>query len=468
VSVSTAPIFEDDLGWSLVDDGETMQRLIDADIDNLSRNGVIYRATAVPTPNDARLALRSLSGYAVRRVVWLDKWFLQRAAFHLLAGRKGSLKGTLICGLSARVTRGDLYGEPKRVLVVTSEDSVELDFKPRVLAADGDANLVEIVTGDFLMPRDLDWLQQKALELGDVGLIAIDPIGNHLGGADTDKEGLVREAIKGLNPMADDLDCMIFGVRHLGKDVRRGALASVLGSTAWVDTPRCVILMAPDDEDALLFHAQVVAGNRGPRNHGRVYRLELVDVAPATEITLAVPQGNSTKDVEALLGVTKATSDTSKSALARGMILDLLDAAPSIESDELDSRIARETGLAAKTAKNIRSELRKEGLVTAYPDKDADGKVVRWLVRRTLATRPDQIPSATPSRVNPDPDSSETSAENPHKQATSPPVPLERVITGSGTHPPARTSEDPDLTEVVEAVRHLDGWNEPDDGEDEP
>ena len=71
----------------------------------------------------ARLSLRNLSTYDVRQVVWLDKPFLQRGAFHLLGGRKGVCKGTWLCGMAARVTTGDLYGEPMRVLVITSEDS---------------------------------------------------------------------------------------------------------------------------------------------------------------------------------------------------------------------------------------------------------------------------------------------------------------------------------------------------------
>src|SRR5262249_41190479 len=79
---------------------------------------------------EPRLTLRSLAAFDVRRVEWLDRPFWQRRAFHLVAGRKGTTKGTLIAGLAARVSRGDLYAEPRRVLVVTSEDSVELDFKP--------------------------------------------------------------------------------------------------------------------------------------------------------------------------------------------------------------------------------------------------------------------------------------------------------------------------------------------------
>jgi hypothetical protein len=349
---------------------------------------------AVAPPAAERLSVRGLETYQVRQVEWLDKPFLQRAAFHLLAGRKGSCKGTYLCGLAARVTRGKLYTEPKRVLVVTSEDSVELDFLPRLLAAGGDPALVEIIVGSFLMPRDLTWLKQTALRLGDVGLLVIDPVGNHLGGVDTDKEGVVRDAISRLNELADELDCMVFGVRHLGKDSSRGALASVLGSTAWVDVPRCVILMAIDDEDDRLYHAQVVAGNRGPKNAGRAFRLELVDVPPAKEITLAVAEGESGKDVEDLLAAASGGAQGSKSAKARELILDLLETTDAMESDALDARVAKETGVSAKTCKNLRTKLRDEGLIAVYPERDEHGAVTRWLVKRTNAPRSSHIPTS--------------------------------------------------------------------------
>lgn len=346
---------------------------------------------SVQTTQD-RLTLRWLDTYTIRRVEWLDKPFIQRAAFHLLAGRKGSCKGTWLCGLAARVTTGDLYGEPKRVLVITSEDSVELDFLPRVIAAQGDPTMCAIVNGPFRLPDNIPWLRDQAEKLGNVGLIVIDPIGNHTGGKDTNDEGLVREAIQDLNPLADELDCMVFGVRHLGKDSSRGALSAVLGSTAWVDVPRCVILMAADDEDTHLFHYQVVAGNRGPKSAGRALRLELVDVPPATEITLTVPEGESAKNVEHLLGGNKTGGGMpeSKSARARELVLDILDAEGPQESDAFDARIADETGLNTKTVKNVRSQLSAEGLIKAHPlVKNEDGTVAKWGVGRTFAPRPE-------------------------------------------------------------------------------
>jgi hypothetical protein len=343
-------------------------------------------------PQQGQLATRPLSSFAIRRVEWLDKPFLQRSAFHLFAGRKGVCKGTYLAGLASRVTNGELYGEPKRVLVVTSEDSVELDFKPRVLAAGGEPSLVEIVTGMFLMPRDIAWLEQTAQRLADVGLIIVDPIGNHLGGSDTDKEGLVRNAIAPLNQLADELDCLIAGVRHLNKDSKNGALASVLGSTAWVDVPRAVIVMAADDEDDMVFHAQVVAGNRGPKNSGRAFRLELVDVPPAVEINYLVPTGASSKDVEDLLarrapGELGEATRSSRSSAARELILDILEGEGEQDSDALDARVAAETGLKAQTIRNQRAALKNAGLIKVYPEKDEFGAVERWKLGRTHAPR---------------------------------------------------------------------------------
>ena len=62
----------------------------------------------------------------------------------------------------------------------------------------------------------------------------------------------MRHAIAPLNGLADDSGCLIIGVRHPGKDRSRGALASILGSTAWVDAPRAVVMVAVDDEEPLV------------------------------------------------------------------------------------------------------------------------------------------------------------------------------------------------------------------------
>ena len=350
-----------------------------------------------------------LSKVERRSIVWLDRPFLQRAAFILLTGKKGSAKGTYLCGLAAKVTRGELLDShgnvlPRNVLVISSEDSAAIDIGPRVDAADGDSARIHVRIADFRLPRDIDALKQFALEIGEVGLIVIDPLGNHLMDTKTDPEGPVRNAIAPLNPLADELDCLLMGVRHLGKDSSRGALASVLGATAWVDVPRAVIVMAADDEDDFVFHAQVVAGNRGPRGGaGRAYRLELVDVGLDEPVTYLRATGESNKDVEDLLALRPTTS---RSAEARELILDLLDGIESMESDALDARVVAETDLKAKTVQNLRGKLKDEGLIRVRPEKDADGKVLRWHVYRTSAPRESR------DLDQPDPDSENSPPTN--------------------------------------------------------
>ncbi len=195
----------------------------------------------------------------------------------------------------------------------------------------------------------------------------------------------------------------MIGVRHLGKDVSRGALASVLGSTAWIDVPRAVIAMAADDEDDMIFHAQVIAGNRGPKGAGREFHLEMVDVGLLEPVTYLRHNGESSKDVEELLGG-KLVKNDSRSQAARELILDLLDGVKEMESDTLTARVCQETGLAASTVKNVRTRLRDEGLMRVFPDKDEAGKVVRWNAARTAAPRPEPVlpDTATVSGLKPD------------------------------------------------------------------
>ena len=158
----------------------------------------------------------------------------------------------------------------------------------------------------------------------------------------------------------------------------------MLGSTAWRDIPRAVIAFARDKEDEQVIHWQVVAGNRSGRSTARHFRIELRDVGLAEPVTYAADLGASSKDVDELLEPGRATS---RSGNARELILDILDAEGPQESDELDARIARETGLAVKTVKNLRTKLKDDGLIRVFPEKDEHGEIARWKVSRTLAAR---------------------------------------------------------------------------------
>ena len=150
-----------------------------------------------------------------------------------------------------------------------------------------------------------------------------------------------------------------------------------------------MLTIAPDDVDEGIRHVQAVLGNRSARSRGIAIRIEAVTVDGLTEpVTRAIELGASTKDVDDLL-IPRAKPD-SASGKARDLILDILEASPtlSVESDELDAAVAQATGIAAKTVRNQRTVLAKEGLIRARPEKDEHGHPERWIVSRTSASRP--------------------------------------------------------------------------------
>ena len=157
-----------------------------------------------------------LSEIEMRSIVFLDRPLWQASAFHLVAGRKGVGKGTMIADLAARFTRGEL-GDRRKVVWIGSEDSASIDIGPRVVAAGGDPQRVPVVRDWIQLPRDIDALSNTVAAIGEVGLVIIDPIGNHIAGKSSNAETDIRDAIGQLNRLADEHECLVLGVRHLSE-----------------------------------------------------------------------------------------------------------------------------------------------------------------------------------------------------------------------------------------------------------
>lgn len=362
---------------------ESLQPLDDEETSSANGNGHVRTSTGAIT-------WERLSEIAMRSIVFLDKPLLQASALHLVVGRKGQGKGTLLAEIAARVTRGEL-GLKRNVVWIGSEDSASIDIKPRIVAAGGDPERVLVVTEGWIqLPRDVDEISRAMEAIGNAGMLVLDPVGNHMAGKNSDGDVDVRDVLSRFNQIADAYDCMVFAVRHLSeKECKRGVLAAILGGSAWVHVPRAVLAIAKDDEDPQISHIQCVTGNRLPSGTpGRMFRIEgvLLD-GLQEEVTRASWIGDSSKDVETMLAAA-STKEPSASAAAADLILDILEREGEQESDTLDARIARETGLSAKTVRNQRGRLKSGGLISAVPEKDEYGAVTRWLVRRTQAPRP--------------------------------------------------------------------------------
>jgi len=252
-----------------------------------------------------------------------------------------------LADLGARFTRGDL-GPKRNVVWIASEDSAAIDIKPRMVAVGGEPQQVYVITDWVQLPRDVDKLKLTLGEIGEVGLVVVDPVGNHITGKDSNSDTDIRDAIAPLNDLADDHDLVFVGVRHLSeKECKNGVIAAILGASAWSQVPRVIIGIARDDRDSAISHIQCVGGNRlPPDTPARAFRIEPVVLhGLENEVARAVWTGDSTKNVETLIG--EKRKEPSKSEVARELILDALESAPRrrIESDKLDADIAQETGL---------------------------------------------------------------------------------------------------------------------------
>ena len=338
-------------------------------------------------------AWRRLSTVEMLPIRFVDKPLFQAAAFHLLVGKKSVGKGTFLAHLAARYTRGEL-GDKRSVLwIAAGEDSLSIDVLPRIIAAGGDPERIDY-PHDFVpkLPTEVGLIQKRAEEIGDVGLIICDPLSGMLHGkSNSNMDTDVRPAISPLNNMADALGCEIVGVRHLKKDAAPGALASVLGSTDWVNVPRAVLAVVRDDDD--MRYVQVVAGNRVPSGtESRGFKIVGVNIVPEGEpVTKAVFIDGAGKDVDEILQQEAPAVSSSKTHKAMVTMLDILEEHGEMKQDDLFKLAAEQVGLSYETVRRHAyfgpNGLGKTGLVK----KRKEGMTGGWFCSRGDEPRPENL-----------------------------------------------------------------------------
>jgi hypothetical protein len=347
-------------------------------------------------PTDETIRLDEVEEKPVK---FLKRPFWQRGSFHLLSARKGAGKGTMLSDFAAEATRGELPCG-RNVIWVSSEDSAGMDIKPRVAVADGDLGRVYIVRRWVQLPRDIGWLKELAEAIGDVGVLIIDPVGNHLGGADTNSDGAIRDAIGPLNDLADDVDCVVVGIRHLSeKKAESELIAMILGSSAWAQVPRVVLGIVEDPEETDVRHMKVIRGNRVPRGEDQVaFKIVGVDRSEQghdVDITKTEWLGASDKDLDKML---KGTSTKTKAVLIREAVLDELRDGEWRVGSEVEQAVAKRLGAGVKYVRDLRFKMQKDGLIEPTKERRVDGTVERWLVRLTA----EGLGALEPSVVRPE------------------------------------------------------------------
>ena len=185
---------------------------------------------------------------------------------HPTAGEPGTGKSQLTIAVVAAVTTGGEWpcGEGQaplgNVIILSAEDGAADTIIPRLLAAGADLSRVHVVSAvrnadgsrrALSLQHDLDLLEKKIAEMGDVALVVVDPVSSYLGKTDSHKNSEVRGVLEPLSEMAERTRIAILSVTHFSKAGAGNttkALHRFIGSIAFTGAPRAAFAVIEDAE----------------------------------------------------------------------------------------------------------------------------------------------------------------------------------------------------------------------------
>jgi putative DNA primase/helicase len=195
-------------------------------------------------------------------VEWLVDQSFPLGMLAVIGGQPGLGKSQISINLAAGVTTGKGlpgtggFNNLGSVIILANEDDAARTIRPRLDAAGADIKKVHIVEGVaregadvdmFQLDLDIADLRERALQIGDVKLIIIDPPSAYLGTkVDSYKDSDVRRVLMPLGTLAQDTGAMILLIVHLNKRTDGGAQQRFSGSTAWTAAPRVGFMVAED------------------------------------------------------------------------------------------------------------------------------------------------------------------------------------------------------------------------------
>jgi putative DNA primase/helicase len=225
------------------------------------------------------------------QVDWLWPGRIARGKHTCIGGEPGDGKSQLTIFITAVITTGGYWpcGEGQSpvgsVIVLSAEDGAADTIVPRLMAAGADRNRVHLVSAvvdsgnrrAFNLQRDIEALERKIAEVGDVALVIFDPVSSYLGKTDSHKNSEVRGVLEPLSEMGERLGVAILSVTHFSKTGSSNttkALHRFIGSIAFTGAPRCAFAVIADAENSgrmLFLHAK---NNLAAKPQGLAYRLE--------------------------------------------------------------------------------------------------------------------------------------------------------------------------------------------------
>lgn len=275
------------LGLPLVANGE-VENLIKPNIQSEAKP-----TTAIAKKPQPEIKVNLINGADIkmRPITWLWDMWLPSGKLTMLGGAGGTGKTTLALGLASTITTGGIFPDHSRycgksnVLIWSSEDDPEDVLMPRLMAMGADRTRIYILTGStedgkrrgFDPVADIEVLKQSIAKIGGVALIIIDPIVGMVKG-NMNNANEVRQSLDPLVEFAQDQQCAIIGISHLGKGSQgKDPAERLLGSQAFTALPRMVWVTVTNKEtqDRVLVRAKT---NISPKDGGFTYSIEQKEI----------------------------------------------------------------------------------------------------------------------------------------------------------------------------------------------
>jgi hypothetical protein len=339
-------------------------------------------------PASARsVYLTRASSIAMRPVKWAWQDLLPLGSFSLLGGREGIGKSICYCTVAADLTRGplpgDCFGQPRSVIVATTEDSREHTVVPRLTAAGADldrVHFVDVTTAEAVdttlsLPRDLAAVGRVVREV-DAALVVLDPLLSRLEGTlDTHKDSDVRRALEPVASLADSSGAAVWGLIHVNKSTSSEPLNTLMASRAFPAVARSVLFVMTDPEDEQVRLLGIAKSNLGrldiPTRSFRIVGVKVAETAEGDVWTGKLEWlGETARTIREASEAAAATSgDKTATSEAADWLADYLAIQGGPADSALIKREGHKAGHSESALKRARLKLQVTAASHGYPRK---------------------------------------------------------------------------------------------------
>ena len=241
-------------------------------------DNVVPLRSASPTAGPQLLS-RCAAEIEPEPIDWIWDGRIARGKLTVIGGDPEEGKSQLGVYISATISNGGTWpnseGRAPRgsVIILSAEDGAEDTLVPRLIAAGADRRKIHLVEAvksadekgrrTFNLQTDLQLLEEKIKEIGDVVLVEIDPASAYMGkNVNSHNDQSVRTVLAPLAEMANRLGIAILSIMHFNKGNSQAGskvMHRFMASIAFVAAARVAFAAMRDPEDDtrhLFLHAK--------------------------------------------------------------------------------------------------------------------------------------------------------------------------------------------------------------------